>query len=339
MTTYFRAIVQHDIARPEDALPVAGGATWFTHLEELHRDGAPRVIHWREAPEETVARITAARAEIMGLSMAEPHVMGIVNVTPDSFSDGGEYTGSARALAHARRLYDAGATIIDVGGESTRPGALTVPEEAEVARTHPVINAISNTLDVPISVDTRKARVARDAVGVGARMINDVSAFTFDPNMIQVARDHDVPVCVMHAKGDPETMQADPQYNNVLLDVYDYLAERISALEAAGIARDRIVLDPGIGFGKTIAHNLALLSRISILHSLGCTILLGVSRKRFISVIGGEQAPKDRAAGSMSVALQGLSQGVQILRVHDVEDTCRAIRLWRASTMGESHDA
>ena len=252
--------------------------------------------------------------------------MGIVNATPDSFSDGGSYDGAG----HARQLADEGAEILDIGGESTRPGALEVPVVEEIARVAPVIAAAHGL--AAISVDTRKAAVARAALAAGAGMVNDVSGLDFDPALAGVVADAGVAICLMHAQGIPETMQDNPSYGDVLLDVYDALAERIARAASAGIPRDRIVIDPGIGFGKTQAHNLAILQRISLFHGLGCPVLLGVSRKRFIGSIGDAPKATDRFAGTLAVTLAGVAQGIQIHRVHDVAQTRQGIALWRAVT-------
>lgn len=335
MKQYYRAIPQTDAARPDNALTLAGGWTWFSHVEVLSRGVAPRVIPLEEAPEGVLATMTAPRAAIGPLDMGRPHIMGILNVTPDSFSDGGSHDGPEAALLRAREMAEQGATLIDIGGESTRPGAVEVPVDEEIRRTAPVIAAVSEALDVPISIDTRKAFVAESALDAGALMVNDVAGFTFDPALAPLCGARSAPVCVMHAQGDPETMQDNPQYEDVLLDVYDYLEGRIAALEAAGIPRAAIVTDPGIGFGKTMAHNLALMARLSLFHSLGCPVLLGASRKGFIKVIGKAPEPEDRVGGSVAVALEGVAQGVQIVRVHDVDDTRQGLHLWQAVTTGE----
>ena len=256
--------------------------------------------------------------------------MGIVNVTPDSFSDGGLYHSFDAAVAQGRALAAEGADMLDIGGESTRPGAAEVAVADENARTAPVIAVLTAEGIGPISIDTRKADVARGAVAAGAGMINDVSAMTFDPAMASVVAASGRPVCLMHAQGLPDTMQNDPRYGHVLLDVYDALAARVAEAVAAGIDRSRIVVDPGIGFGKTTAHNLTLLRGLSIFHDLGCPILLGVSRKRFIGEIGQAPVAAQRVHGSIAVALAGVAQGAQILRVHDVAETLQALRLHMA---------
>lgn len=335
MKEYYRAIPQSDAARPEGALRLAGGWTWFSHVEVLRRGAAPRVIPAAEVPGDVLEAMCAPRAPIGPLDMGQPQIMGILNVTPDSFSDGGAHDGPEAALTRAREMAQEGATLIDIGGESTRPGAVEVPIDEEIRRTAPVISSVAAVLDVPISIDTRKAAVAREALDAGALMVNDVAGFTFDPALAPLCADREAPVCVMHAQGDPETMQDDPCYEDVLLDVYDFLEDRIAALEAAGIPRSRIVTDPGIGFGKTMAHNLALMARLSLFHTLGCPMLLGASRKGFIKVIGRAPMPERRVGGSVAVALEGIAQGAQIVRVHDVDDTRQALHLWQAVTTGE----
>lgn len=286
-------------------------------------------------PDDVRTRLTKERSPIAGLSLQTPRIMGILNVTPDSFSDGGSFSGAGSALAHATQMVSSGADILDIGGESTRPGAMEVPHEAEIARTAPVIEAIRSNLQTPISIDTRKYSVAKAALSNGANMVNDVSGFNFDPKLAPFCAKKTVPVFVMHAQGDPMTMQKNPLYDDVLLDVFDFLEKQVSHLEELGFNRDNIVIDPGIGFGKTIAHNLALLNGISLFHSLGCAILLGVSRKGFIGKIGEAPVAKDRAFGSIATGLAALAQGVQLLRVHDVPETKQAIRLWQAVTRGE----
>lgn len=329
MTKYYRAIPMIDPARPAGALPIAGGWCWFDRVEVLSRGASAEIIPASKVPQSVLHAIASPRADIAGLSMAAPQVMGILNVTPDSFSDGGRYIEPASALSQAQSMIREGATIIDVGGESTRPGAAVVPVEEETARVAQVVDTLAKG-GVCVSIDTRKATVAAKAAELGAKILNDVSAMSYDPAMADVAAKTGLPICLMHAQGTPETMQADPRYDDVVLDVYDYLAERIEVALAGGIKRSQIIVDPGIGFGKTLQHNLALLRRMSIFHSLGCPILLGASRKRFIGEISGAQDAAERMAGSVSVALDGVRQGVQIVRVHDTLHTRQAISLQTA---------
>jgi len=326
----YRPLVHHGAVRPDDALPLAGGPLWFTHAEEIGRSGHSRIVAATSIPEPALDRLTAPRAPLAGLDMGAPQIMGIVNVTPDSFSDGGDHADPKVAVTGALAMVEAGADIVDIGGESTRPRAETVPPGTETARTAPVIAAIREQSGVLISIDTRKLDVARAAVDAGATLVNDVSGFTYDANLAAFCAERGVAVCVMHAQGDPATMQDNPSYDNVLLDVYDFLEARIQALEDASIPRSHICVDPGIGFGKTVRHNLDLVQNISAFHGLGCPILLGVSRKGFIGVIGQESEPKRRGPGSIALGLAALAQGVQILRVHDVAETVQALRLWQA---------
>jgi len=335
MTDYFRPLVQIGPARPDAAVPLAGGWGWFTHAEVLSRSASSRVVPAANIPASVLARLTAARTEIASLSLDRPRIMGILNTTPDSFSDGGQHTAVSDAVRAGQAMVAAGADILDIGGESTRPGADFVLVSEEITRTAPVIAALRGAgLRTPISIDTRKSAVAEAAVSAGANLVNDVSGFTFDPALGPLCQTLGLPVCVMHAQGDPATMHLDPRYDNVLLDVYDALERQIAVLEASGIPRSAILADPGIGFGKTQEHNLALLARLSLFHALGTPILLGVSRKRFIGTIGNAPQAQDRAPGSIAVALAGLGQGVQMIRVHDVKDTRQAVALWHAAYFG-----
>ena len=329
---YFRPLVQTDRARPENAVAIGGGPCWFTKAELLRRDAPPRIVSVGDISPEILDAITRPRAKIAGLPTARPLLMGILNVTPDSFSDGGRFDDQLSAENQAATMVAQGADIIDIGGESTRPGADPVTAEQERARCIPVIKAVrAASPTIPISIDTRKSDVARAALDAGAAIINDVSALTYDDKMLDLLKKNQTPVCLMHAGGDPKTMQDSPKYEDVLLDVYDFLAARIAHCAANGIDLDRIIVDPGIGFGKTLAHNLALIRGLSLFHGLGCRVLLGVSRKAMIGQISGEKTPDQRVAGSIALGLEAVRQGVQILRVHDVGLTKQALQLWAES--------
>ncbi len=259
-----------------------------------------------------------------------PLVMGIVNVTPDSFSDGGRFLDANAAVAHAFKLVADGADLLDIGGESTRPYAEPVEAEEELKRVLPVIEQLASQVHVPISIDTSKAAVARAAVAAGAEIINDVTGLESDPEMMQVALDATAGVCVMHMQGTPQTMQDNPTYTDVVAEVRDYLRARRDALVAAGIARERICLDPGIGFGKTHEHNLTLMAHCHELHSLGCPMLVGHSRKGFLAkLIGDKEA--DRTSATIGAALSLAAQGVQIVRVHDVRPVREALVAFEAT--------
>ena len=303
---------------------LAGGWMRFDAVELRERGRPPQVLPVAEVPDRDLAPFLAPRAPVAGIAMTRPSLMGILNVTPDSFSDGGRYRDVVAVRAQAEAM--ARADILDIGGESTRPGATEVDAGEEIARVLPALEALRG---LPLSIDTRKAAVARAALGAGAALVNDVSALGFDAGMAEVVARSRVPVCLMHAGGPPETMQDDPRYGDVLLDVYDALEGRLRAAEAAGIARDRIVVDPGIGFGKTLAHNLALLRGIATFHGLGCPVLLGASRKGFVGAIGGAATAADRGPGTLAVTLSAVAQGVQMHRVHDVETVAQGLALWR----------
>lgn len=322
---------------PDGLPPLLGQrALCISAVQEITRAGAGPV---RALDPVRDADLTSVPAPLCGLDWGVPRIMGILNVTPDSFSDGGHFAGFDAARAHAAQLVAEGADILDIGGESTRPGAVEVPVTDEIARTVPLIRALRRDgITVPISIDTRKATVAAAAIEAGADFVNDVSALTWDRDMGRVVAQAGVPICLMHAQGTPQTMQIDPKYDDVVLDVHDWLADAKARAEDAGIAPAQVILDPGIGFGKTLEHNLALIQRLGMLHDLGCVILLGASRKRFIGTLSGVEAARERMAGSLAVALHGAAQGAQILRVHDVAQTRQALALWQALNDSMSGD-
>ncbi|MCF7221151.1 dihydropteroate synthase [Marilutibacter chinensis] len=263
------------------------------------------------------------------LILDRPRIMGIVNVTPDSFSDGGEHAGTEAAVAHALRLVEEGADIVDIGGESTRPGADAVPVDEELRRVVPVIEALAAQVEVPISVDTSKPEVMRAAAAAGAGMINDVQALRRD-GALEAAADCRVPVVLMHMQGEPRSMQAAPSYDDVVAEVHRFLAERIFAAEMAGIDKKRIVVDPGFGFGKTLEHNLALLAQLRRFGELGVPLLAGLSRKRSIGELTGRDDPRERVHGSLAAHLIAVQHGAAIVRVHDVAATADALKVWNA---------
>ncbi len=354
--TYIRPLglisgaVARSLCAAGNAAPLAGGSWAFTHGEVISRDvGGSRhgTVHafpdlntWvcsatdakARSAADVLADLSKPTEPFAGLALSgehgRPRVMGVVNVTPDSFSDGGDYADPAAAIARGRALREAGADLVDIGGESTRPGAQSVPVDMELERVMPVVEALAGD-GVPVSIDTRRAAVMRAAIAAGARVVNDVSALQNDPDALAAVADSDTGVFLMHMQGTPATMQEAPQYDDVVLDVYDALAARVAACEAAGIARSRICVDPGIGFGKRAADNLALISSLAIFHGLGCAVGIGVSRKSFIDAIAGPAPPKDRLAGSLAAMLAALDQGAQIVRVHDVAETVQAISVWR----------
>ena len=264
-----------------------------------------------------------------GVPLVRTLVMGVVNVTPDSFSDGSETLDPAEAIARGLAMIGEGADIIDVGGESTRPGAAPTPPAEEIDRVTPVIRALSSA-GALVSVDTRHSAVMRAGVASGARIINDITALTGDPESLQLVADTGASVILMHMQGEPSTMQQSPHYDDAVYDIRDWLAKRIAACEAAGIARDRIGIDPGIGFGKTLEHNLDIIADLDKYEALRCTLVIGVSRKSFIGRLSCGEEPKRRLAGSLAAALAAIDRGANIVRVHDVGDTRQALAVWEA---------
>ena len=317
----------------DDAALLAGGPIAFRRIETTSRDRAARRLPLKTFAPDLMNAYTARRAPVAGVSMDYPRIMAVLNVTPDSFSDGGTDDNAAAAVARGLAMVDAGADFLDIGGESTRPGAAPVSPEEEQARVLPVIEGlIAARCAAPISIDTRNAVTARAAISASARIFNDVSALSHDPDSLALAAETGVHVCLMHAQGDPQTMQDSPAYQDVLLEVFSYLEARVRDCVKAGIAPDRLIVDPGIGFGKTVAHNLKLIAGLSAFQAFGCPVLLGVSRKGFIGKLGGEADPAQRAPGSIAAGLAGVAQGAQILRVHDVRETSQALRVWTTAT-------
>jgi dihydropteroate synthase len=322
---------------------LAGGLNWFGAVELLTIEGKKRtaseivtVQQLQGRLDDTLVsawtRLTDLRPPLeMGsrtIRLDQPQVMGIVNATPDSFSDGGQFADSNEAAAAGAAMAEAGAAIIDVGGESTRPGAQPVWEGDEIERVVAVIRQLASG-GAAVSADTRKADVMTSALEAGARLVNDVSALTFDPRSAATVASAKVPVVLMHHQGAPEVMQDRPHYEDVVVEVYLWLEERIAASEAAGIERSRILIDIGFGFGKSVAHNLELVNNLALYHSLGCPIVFGASRKRTIGALSNEAPPDQRLAGSLALALKAVEQGAQILRVHDVPETVQALKIWR----------
>nr|WP_318384590.1 dihydropteroate synthase [uncultured Enterobacter sp.] len=263
------------------------------------------------------------------LDLSHPHVMGILNVTPDSFSDGGAHNTLVEAVKHANLMINAGATIIDVGGESTRPGALDVSVDEELSRVVPVVEALAQRFEVWISVDTSKAEVIREVARVGAHIINDIRSLS-EPGALEAAAQTGLPVCLMHMQGDPKTMQDAPKYADVMTDVTQYFVDNIARCERAGIAKDKLLLDPGFGFGKNLSHNYALLARLSEFHQFNLPLLVGMSRKSMIGQLL-NVGPSERLSGSLACAVIAAMQGAHIIRVHDVKETVEAMRVVEAT--------
>ena len=326
--------------------PIPGAALTFDLVDVLFR-GTParrrvRLQHavlprWVEknAPGATheitrlSTRLSAPRGPVCGIALDRPRLMGVLNVTPDSFSDGGDFAAQDIAIAHGRAMAEAGADIVDVGGESTRPGSQAPSEAEEIRRVVPVVRALADD-GLLVSVDTRRAAVMDAALDAGARIVNDISALAQDPQARSVAARHGAWVVLSHMQGTPETMQQGPRYNDASLDVFDALAAHVNATETAGIPRGRIIVDPGIGFGKTARHNLEILRDLALFHGLGCPLLIGASRKSFIGRLSAGEPAKARLPGSLAAGLHALGEGAHILRVHDVAETRQALAMWRA---------
>ncbi len=322
------------------AFPLAGGPLAFSACEVVAESG--RIVlplaearAWAaraglgDEMAAAIARVTVPRPPFAGLSLDRPRIMGVVNVTPDSFSDGGDFADTEIAITHGLALRDAGADILDIGGESTRPGSEPLPVETELARILPVIRALSRA-GALVSVDTRRARVMSEAIAAGARIVNDITALVGDPESLGLVARAGVSVVLMHMQGEPRSMQANPVYVEAPLDIRDFFVDRLAACAAAGVPAERIAIDPGIGFGKNDRHNIAILQGLGFFHELGVPILLGVSRKSFIGRLSRKEPPKQRLAGSLAAGLAGLDRGVQILRVHDVAETRQATAVWQA---------
>ena len=286
-------------------------------------------LDFRNEIESDLNKITSKRNNIYNLNFKNPILMGVLNVTPDSFSDGGKYNTTFRALDHVKSMIDFGAHIIDVGGESTRPGAKSVSEQDEITRVSETIQLIKKKYpNQLISLDTRKSKVMQHGLSIGVDMLNDVSALDFDPQSYQVVKDSGKPIVLNHSQGIPEDMQNNPTYENVLLDIFDYFENKIKFLKDNGIKDEQIIIDPGIGFGKNLEHNLEIISKISLFHSLGYPIMVGPSRKSFIGKIMGEKDNPQRLGGTIASVLYSYLQGIQLFRVHDIQETSEALKVY-----------
>ena len=286
-------------------------------------------LDFRNEIESDLNKITSKRNNIYNLNFKNPILMGVLNVTPDSFSDGGKYNTTFRALDHVKSMIDFGAHIIDVGGESTRPGAKSVSEQDEITRVSETIQLIKKKYpNQLISLDTRKSKVMQHGLSIGVDLLNDVSALDFDPQSYQVVKDSGKPIVLNHSQGIPEDMQNNPTYENVLLDIFDYFENKIKFLKDNGIKDEQIIIDPGIGFGKTLEHNLEIISKISLFHSLGYPIMVGPSRKSFIGKIMGEKDNPQRLGGTIASVLYSYLQGIQLFRVHDIQETSEALKVY-----------
>ncbi|MFM7498375.1 MAG: dihydropteroate synthase [Candidatus Fonsibacter sp.] len=312
----------------------------FLSLEILKRQSDGNIVEeysvleiekldFKNEIEEDLKNITSKRKNIFNLDFTNPILMGVLNVTPDSFSDGGKYNTTYRALDHVRSMINYGAHIIDVGGESTRPGAKSVSELDEIKRVSETIQLIKNKFpNQIISLDTRKSTVMKHGIDIGIDILNDVSALDFDPQSYLVVKDSGKLIILNHSQGIPENMQNNPTYENVLLDIFDYFENKIKFLKNNGIKDEQIIIDPGIGFGKTLEHNLEIISKISLFHSLGYPIMVGPSRKSFIGKIMAEKDNPQRLGGTIASILYSYLQGIQLFRVHDIQETNEALKVY-----------
>ena len=326
MREYYRPQVQLDAQRPPNSLLICGGKFWFDQVEVITRSGSLGYRHVKEFPPQFFDEITSRRSALGNLNFKQPIIMGIVNLTPDSFSDGGKFNTKKRGINHAIKLHKEGADLIDIGGESTRPGSKVVNKKDEWNRINEILKTVVNK--IPISLDTRKSEIMESGIKLGVKLINDVSGLSFDPKTIGVLKKYKIPFVIQHAIRTPENMQKNPKYNNELLDIYDFFEEKIKILRSKGIKHNNIILDPGIGFGKKLKHNMNLIRSISIFHSLGFPILVGNSRKRFIKDISKKNDSYTRIGGTISSSLYLMMQGVQILRIHDVNEVKQGIKVF-----------
>ena len=337
------------------SLALAGGPLRFASCEMIRRAAPGEIVRQilplseltvgldkQEAAvaESLLDSLSAPRAPFAGVPMDRPRIMAVINVTPDSFSDGGDRLDPGRAIEDGLAMVAAGADLLDVGGESTRPGAEPVPLEEELRRVVPVVRRLADHGAV-VSIDTRRAPVMAEALDAGAALVNDVTALAGDPESLPLVARAGVAAILMRMQGEPGTMQSDPRYDDAALDIFEFLEARLAACEAHGIPRGRLAIDPGIGFGKTLDHNIELLDQLALYHGLGCPLVLGVSRKSFIGRLSGGRlsggpAPKGRMPGSLAAALAGVERGAQIVRVHDVAETAQALEVWRAINLPEA---
>ena len=331
MREYFRPVVETCLKKPDNALSICGSKLWFNQVEVITRAGSLGYRNVERFPSNFFKDITRRRKPISSMDFLNPVIMGIVNLTPDSFSDGGRVRNVKDFSKRIKNLVKDGAKIIDLGGESTRPGAKEISYQLEKERLVKYLEFLSKTNDgAIISVDTRKSKIAELSANFKVHIINDVSAGTFDRDMLTVVKKYKLGFCMCHSQGIPATMNINPKYENVVLDVYDYLEERIFKAVQAGISKDKILVDPGIGFGKTYKHNLDIIRNISIFHGLGCPILLGVSRKKFIRTTMESTNDLGLKFGSIFYSFEGVRQGVQIVRMHDVKEMKNCLNGYKA---------
>jgi dihydropteroate synthase len=334
--TYGKASIE--LVNKKKNLPLNGNKKFsFSKIEIITRD-SKRVIDVqyikrlskkiREKINKDLKIITKKKVNFSNLNFKKiPNIMGVLNLTPDSFSDGGQFNKKKKGIKHAIDLFDSGADIIDVGGESTRPGSRPISEKKEWNRIEKIIKMVSKK--IPLSLDTRKSAIMNNGIKRGIKLINDVSGLSYDSKTIEVLKKNKIPFIIQHSQGIPENMQNNPKYKNELLDIYDFFEEKIKFLRSKGINHNNIIVDPGIGFGKNLKHNMNLIKNISIFHTLGFPILLGLSRKKFIKELSGKNDTKERLGGTIASSLYSMMQGVQILRIHNVDELIQGIKIFK----------
>ena len=309
----------------------------FDHIEIISRNSKKKISinkindltkSLKELIKVDLKKIRLKKKNFSNLNFLKiPNIMGVLNLTPDSFSDGGKFNTSKKGLNHALEMFKSGANIIDIGGESTRPGSKTVDKKTEWKRIEKIIKLLSKK--IPISLDTRKSEIMKKGIKYGVKIINDVSGLEYDSETINVLKNHKIPFVIQHSQGTPENMQNKPKYKNELLDIYDFFEQKINFIKKIGIKHNNIIIDPGIGFGKNLKHNINLISNISIFHSLGFPILVGSSKKRFIKEIAKKNDTKERIGGTVASSIYLMMQGVQILRIHDVNELLQGIKVFK----------
>ena len=309
----------------------------FDHIEIISRNSKKKISinkingltkSLKELIKVDLKKIRLKKKNFSNLNFLKiPNIMGVLNLTPDSFSDGGKFNTSKKGLNHALEMFKSGANIIDIGGESTRPGSKTVDKKTEWKRIEKIIKLLSKK--IPISLDTRKSEIMKKGIKYGVKIINDVSGLEYDSETINILKNHKIPFVIQHSQGTPENMQNKPKYKNELLDIYDFFEQKINFLKKIGIKHNNIIIDPGIGFGKNLKHNINLISNISIFHSLGFPILVGNSKKRFIKEIANKNDTKERIGGTVASSIYLMMQGVQILRIHDVNELLQGIKVFK----------
>jgi len=325
------------LASKRKSLPLNGNKEIsFDHIEIITRNSKKKISinEIKKLPRNLkkkvvfdLKRITSKKKNFANLNFKKiPNIMGILNITPDSFSDGGKFNSTSRGIRHADQMFKSGANIIDIGGESTRPGSKSISEKLEWERIRKILKKISKKF--PISLDTRKSKIMEKGIKLGIKIINDISGFSYDPRTLKVLKNTNTPFILQHSQGMPDRMQNRPRYKNELLDIYDFFEKKIKAIRSLGINHNNIIIDPGIGFGKNLKHNMNLISNISIFHSLGFPILVGNSRKRFIKELSGKNDTKNRIGGTVASSIYLMTQGVQILRIHDVNELKQGIKVF-----------